>query len=142
MINSIKKWFETAIPEPTIEQACIQIGCHYEEVGEMAESIDDYSLYGQASGCADDYKYTNIYCMNKVRDLSDSDKSDLLDSLCDQIVTAIGVAHMLGMDIESALSEVNDSNYSKFEDGKPVFNEQGKISKGKYYKLPQLDKFI
>jgi hypothetical protein len=40
------------------------------------------------------------------------------------------------------LAEVNDSNYSKFEYGKPVFNKQGKISKGKYYKPPQLDKFI
>lgn len=41
MINSIKKWFETAIPEPTIEQACIQVGVHFEECGEMLDSLGE-----------------------------------------------------------------------------------------------------
>ena len=44
--------------------------------------------------------------------------------------------------IEGALKEVNDSNHSKFENGKAVFNEQGKITKGKNYSPPELGKFI
>lgn len=67
---------------------------------------------------------------------------ELLDALCDQIVTAIGVAHMFGFDIQGALQEVANSNDSKFEDGKPVFNEHGKIAKGKNYFKPELAKFI
>jgi predicted HAD superfamily Cof-like phosphohydrolase len=69
------------------------------------------------------------------------DRQELLDALCDQIVTAVGVAHMFGMDIESALNEVNASNWSKFVDGNPVFNEHGKIAKGPGYFEPKIAEF-
>ena len=143
-IKSIKKWFELAVPEPTIETACVQIGCHYEEVAEMAQVLGDADLCDNAEQVGFHYKSKNP---NYLRDLplvsDDKDaKIELLDSLCDQIVTAIGVAHMLDMDINGALSEVNNSNYSKFEDGKPVFNEQGKIAKGKDYFSPDLAEFV
>jgi predicted HAD superfamily Cof-like phosphohydrolase len=69
-------------------------------------------------------------------------KIELLDSLADQIVTAIGVAHMFGFDISGALAEVNRSNFSKFEDGKPVFDANGKITKGKNYTPPELTPYI
>jgi len=138
-IKDIKNWFEVAIPEPTIEQACIQIGCHYEEVSEMAEAMGDDEAQHSLEATADDYKAVMDWCYNTAER---NRKVELLDSLCDQIVTAIGVAHMLGMDIEGALKEVNYSNHSKFEDGKAVFNEQGKISKGKHYREPELEPFI
>jgi len=141
MIKDIKKWFETAIPEPTIEQACIQIGVDAEECAELFQAFGDYDISERIDEIANKYKScTPAYC-GWVATLNEYQKTQVLDALCDKIVTAIGVAHMLGMDIESALSEVNDSNYSKFEDNKPVF-KCGKISKGKYYKPPQLDKFI
>lgn len=139
-IKDIKNWFEVAIPNPTIEQACIQIGCHYEEVAEMACSLNDISAENEL--LAGLYKQVDDVHLDEVKNLSAKSKVELLDSLCDQIVTAIGVAHMLGMDIEGALAEVNASNHSKFEDGKAVFNEQGKIAKGKHYRAPELDKFI
>ena len=43
-LKRTKEWFEQAIPEPTIEQACIQIGCHLEEVSGMANAIGDFDL--------------------------------------------------------------------------------------------------
>lgn len=143
-IADIKNWFEVAVPEPTIEQACVQIGCHYEEVAEMLAVTGDSGAMSEVDVCARYYKSAS---KNYLSDLdllaqSDSDMVELLDSLCDQIVTAIGVAHMLGMDIEGALDEVNRSNHSKFEDGKAVFNEQGKISKGKDYFAPDLAQYI
>jgi predicted HAD superfamily Cof-like phosphohydrolase len=141
-IKDIKNWFEIAIPEPTVEQACVQIGCHYEEVGEMAKAVGDYDAELEIANTSLDYKGCNAHYLESVELLTDEQKIELLDSLADQIVTAIGVAHMLGMDIEGALEEVNRSNHSKFEDGKPVFNEQGKIAKGKNYTAPQLAKFI
>src|SRR5690554_3730607 len=67
---------------------------------------------------------------------------DHLDALTDQIVTAVGCAHMAGMDIVGALDEVNRSNFSKFEDGKPVFDEHGKIKKGRGYQSPALGRFV
>lgn len=141
-IKDIKNWFEIAIPEPTIEQACIQIGCHFEEVEEMLCALNDGCA--EVRGLADDYKSCEKYTLMGVGNIPhyNKDAIELLDSLCDQIVTAIGVAHMLGMDIEGALEEVNRSNHSKFVDGKAVFNEQGKIDKGEFYSRPELDKFI
>lgn len=143
-IKSIKKWFELAKPNPSIEDVCVQIGCHYEEVAEMAEAIGDES--NAINALANDYKSKEEFVFQfashlKLKGSADL-KTELLDSLCDQIVTAIGVAHMLDFDIVGALNEVNNSNYSKFEDGKPVFNEQGKIAKGKDYFAPNLEGFV
>ena len=68
---------------------------------------------------------------------------ELLDSLCDQIVTAVATAYMLGMDLHGALSEVCRSNESKFgEDGEPIFDQNRKIIKGPNYSKPKLDSFV
>lgn len=112
-IKDIKQWFEIAVPNPTIENVLANI-----------------------------YKDNNPHYSELLTKLDNNQKIELLDSLCDQIVTAVGVAHMLGMDIEGALKEVNDSNMSKFEDGKAVFNENGKIKKGKHYRKPNLASFV
>ncbi|AUR97027.1 NTP pyrophosphohydrolase-like domain [Vibrio phage 1.236.O._10N.261.52.C4] len=137
-----KQWFEQAIPEPTIEQACIQIGCHYEEVAEMAEAMADDELSVQIEHVSGSYKNLSPIFMDSVRNLSESEEVELLDSLVDQIVTAVGVGHMMGMDVLGALEEINRSNFSKFEDGKPVFDANGKITKGKDYVKPNLEKFV
>lgn len=144
MIKSIKKWFETAKPNPTPEDISVQIGCHYEEVSEMASVTGDMNLIDATKKASDEYKKKNEVYLADLGLLisSQDDRQELLDALCDQIVTAVGVAHMLGMDIEGALNEVNSSNWSKFEDGKPVFNDQGKIAKGRGYFAPDLTKFI
>lgn len=75
------------------------------------------------------------------------DRVALLDALCDQIVTAIGIGVMLGFDMEKALAEVNRSNYTKFKpyDGGylPYIQPDGKIGKNpNTYKEPQLEQFI
>ncbi|UEN68847.1 gp51 [Shigella virus Moo19] len=74
--------------------------------------------------------------------INQEDREELLDSLADQIVTATGVGVFLGMNVPGALDEVNRSNYSKFENGEPVFNENKKVMKGKDYTPPDLSKFI
>ena len=136
-LEKTKQWFEQAIPEPTIEQACIQIGCHFEEVAEMANAISDFDLEFEISRVAEEYKkeFDSIPTEN-------IDRLALADSIADQIVTLVGVAHVYGIDISGALKEVNKSNFSKFEDGKPVFDANGKITKGKDYVKPNLEKFV
>jgi len=49
---------------------------------------------------------------------------------------------MLGYQIHGAMLEVNASNFSKFVDGEPVFNEDRKIMKGPDYFKPDLKKFL
>lgn len=141
-IKDIKQWFEIAVPNPTIENVSVQYGCHLEEVAEMLDVTGDPWEKETMDHLAAQYKTNNTVYSLALNSISDIKKIELLDSLCDQIVTAVGVAHMLGMDIEGALKEVNDSNMSKFEDGKAVFNENGKIKKGKYYRKPNLSSFV
>ena len=138
VITKIKEWFEVAVPQPTEKNQAIQIGCNLEEVAEMLNvfnpMLGEYiDLYARS--------YKEWKTLDNI-DWTDDKLIELLDALCDQIVTAIGVAHMFGFDIKNALAEVNKSNWSKFENGKPVFYKNGKIKKGKYYKEPELEIFI
>lgn len=141
-IKDIKQWFEIAVPNPTTENVSVQYGCHLEEVAEMLDATGDPLEKISMEHLANQYKTNNTVHSMALNIISDIKKIELLDSLCDQIVTAVGVAHMLGMDIEGALKEVNNSNMSKFEYGKAVFNENGKIKKGKYYRKPDLTPFV
>ena len=132
------EWFQLAVPNPTDKNKSVQIGCFFEEVSEVVEALGDYSSqYGLISDMAHDYKTYD----GKIH-LTPQQRLELLDGLCDTIVTAVGVAHMLDMDIIGAMSEVNRSNFSKFVDGKPVFNEQGKIAKPVTFSQPNLEQFV
>lgn len=138
-LENTKKWFECAVPEPTKEQQCIQIGCHIEEFAEMLNRLGWKNHAERMHNLADGYKQC---ALGYYESLNKVDLVGLLDDLTDQTVTATGVCHMFGMDSTGALEEVNRSNLSKFENGKPVFNEYGKITKGKDYTPPNLEKFI
>lgn len=140
-ISIIKLWFERAVPNPTDKSRAVQIGCHYEEVSEMVDAIPDPFV-----NCHDPVEMIDYARFYKVQcpgvDSGSVNRKDLLDALCDQIVTAVGVAHMFGMDIAGALSEVNRSNFSKFVDGQPLFDENGKIKKGANYTPPNLEPYL
>ncbi len=131
------QWFIEAVPTPTDRNKLTQIGCHIEEFAEMMEAIGDLALAKNLQRIATDYKRGEVdYALLTI------DRQGLLDSLCDQIVTASGIAQMLGMDIVGALNEVNRSNWSKFVDGRAVFDENGKIKKGPNYSKPNLAPFL
>ena len=141
MIHSIKEWFKAAKPNPSTADVCVQIGCHYEEVSEMSAVLND-DVDDELVDTAILYKIKHSEYIGVLEELSADARVELLDALCDQVVTAVGVAYMMGMDIEGALAEVNRSNWSKFEGGVPVFNEQGKIVKGVEYTPPELSDYI
>ena len=142
MIHSIKEWFKAAKPNPSTADVCVQIGCHYEEVSEMGAALCDDDVACELADTALLYKMNYNWYIGAIEELSADARVELLDALCDQVVTAVGVAYMMGMDIEGALAEVNRSNWSKFEGGVPVFNEQGKIAKGAEYTPPELSDYI
>lgn len=135
------KWFELAVPEPTLKSQMVQIGCHFEEVAEMMVELGNRHESLEIDNLADYYK--NLFTDSEhIAPLSLEKDIELLDSLCDQIVTALGVGYMFGFDMQKALAEVVRSNFSKFENGKPVFDDNGKIKKGANYTPPQLGEFI
>ena len=138
-IPCIKQWFQLAVPEPTDKNRAVQIGVHFEEVAEMLEAIRHWApcLRDDLADIANNFKKRHAGV-----DTNEVDRTELLDALCDQIVTAVGVAHMFGLDIEGALTEVNRSNWSKFVEGKPVFDANGKIAKPQSYSKPDLGQFV
>lgn len=135
MIEDTKLWFERAIPNPNPQNVSVQIGCHMEEFAEMLTALGETTLAGAVDRVAEMYK-SAIYASPAI------DRREMLDALADQMVTAVGIAHMMGMDILGALNEVNRSNFSKFVDGQPVFKAWGKIAKGPNYSEPDLTPFV
>lgn len=135
-VQDITNWFKAAKPKPTTRDVCTQIGCHYEEISEM-----DVALYEPTDNeqLADWYKGKFI---NESNVMERMDKLELLDSLCDQIVTAVGIGYMLGFDMQSAIKEVIRSNNSKMVDGKFIFDVNGKIMKPESFSQPDLTKFV
>lgn len=142
-IQKIIEWFKAAKPEPTEKDKSTQIGCHFEEVVEMLMALSCNS--SEAYQISEEFYKSDA--IDKTIDGEDVElpedwEIELLDSLCDQIVTAIGVGYMMGFDMAGALAEVNKSNWSKFKDGVPVFDENGKIAKADGYFKPDLAKFL
>lgn len=146
IITQTKKWFEIAVPNPTSKNISTQIGCHLEEVVEMLDVLQ--TKYPGYKNKLDDARKHLRFISNLLKQEEDSffiqeeNRQELLDALADQIVTATGVGTFLGMNVPGALAEVNRSNYSKFEDGEPVFNENKKVMKGKDYTPPDLTPYI
>ena len=68
---------------------------------------------------------------------------EIADALTDILYVTYGAGHAYGIDLDKCFSEVQRSNMSKFgEDGKPIYNEKGKVMKGPKYFEPNLKQFI
>ena len=143
-IEKIINWFKAAKPNPTEKDKATQIGAHFEEVSEMMLALSCNSV--QVEQISQEFYFSDAIdkgIEGEDVELPKNWEIDLLDSLCDQIVTAIGVGYMMGFDMVGALKEVNLSNWSKFdENGNPIFNKSGKIVKGENYFKPDLAKFV
>jgi len=71
------------------------------------------------------------------------DLLEVADALTDILYVTYGAGHALGIDLDKCFEEVQSSNMSKLsEDGKPIYNESGKVMKGPNYFKPNLTKFI
>ena len=142
LIGNIVDWFKAAKPEPTKRDALIQQGCHLEEVAEPVASMGveiegleelSYDLKVNTKNQSDD---SIEYVIKTINEL------ELLDAICDQIVTGVGVGYMMGFDVEGALKEVIRSNNSKMVDGKFVFDENSKIAKPDTFSEPNLKPYL
>ena len=74
------------------------------------------------------------------------DEKDLLevaDALTDILYVTYGAGYAYGIDLDQCFKEVQRANMSKLgEDGKPIYNDQGKVMKGPNYTKPDLSKFV
>ena len=75
--------------------------------------------------------------------ISNKDIVEVADALTDILYVTYGAGHSFGINLDDCFSEVQRSNMSKLgDDGKPIFNESGKVLKGPNYFKPDLKKYI
>ena len=68
---------------------------------------------------------------------------EVADALTDILYVTYGAGHAFGIDLDKCFQEVQNSNMSKLgEDGKPIYNEVGKVMKGPNYFKPDLSKYL
>ena len=68
---------------------------------------------------------------------------EVADALTDILYVTYGAGHAFGINLDACFEEVQNSNMSKLgNDGKPIYNDQGKVMKGPKYFKPDLSKFI
>ncbi len=75
--------------------------------------------------------------------LKNKDLKEVADALTDILYVTYGAGHALGINLDECFDEVQNSNMSKLgEDGKPIYNQIGKVMKGPKYFKPNLEKFL
>ena len=118
--KSVKKFMET-FGQEIKEKACfpdekitsLRYDLIKEELGELKEAIDKKDL------------------------------KEVADALTDILYVTYGAGHAFGIDLDKCFEEVQNSNMSKLgPDGKPIYNDKGKVMKGPNYFKPNLEKFV
>ena len=75
--------------------------------------------------------------------IKDNNIKEVADALTDILYVTYGAGHAFGIDLDKCFDEVQNSNMSKLgEDGRPIYNENGKVMKGPNYFKPNLAKFV
>ena len=75
--------------------------------------------------------------------LDNNDLLEVADALTDILYVTYGAGHAFGINLDNCFEEVQNSNMSKLDkDGKPIYNDKGKVMKGPNYFKPDLSKYI
>ena len=75
--------------------------------------------------------------------MKNKDLLEVADALTDILYVTYGAGHAFGINLDKCFEEVQNSNMSKLdENGKPIYNDSGKVMKGPSYFKPDLSKFV
>ena len=118
--ESVKKFMETFGQEtkekasfPNEKTTSLRYDLIKEELGELKEALDK------------------------------KDIKEVADALTDILYVTYGAGHAFGINLDKCFEEVQNSNMSKLgSDGKPIYNDKGKVMKGPNYFKPNLEKFV
>ena len=82
--------------------------------------------------------------LDELKEAIDSkDIKEVADALTDILYVTYGAGHAFGINLDKCFEEVQNSNMSKLgSDGKPIYNDKGKVMKGPNYFKPDLNKFV
>ena len=87
---------------------------------------------------------TLIHALDELKDaIEKKDIKEVADALTDILYVTYGAGHAFGIDLDKCFEEVQNSNMSKLgEDGKPLYNDKGKVMKGPNYFKPDIAKVL
>ena len=75
--------------------------------------------------------------------IKNNDLKEVADALTDILYVTYGAGHAFGIDLDQCFNEVQNSNMSKLDqNGKPIYNDSGKVMKGPNYFKPDLSKYV
>ena len=75
--------------------------------------------------------------------MDNKDIKEVADALTDILYVTYGAGHAFGINLDECFEEVQNSNMSKLDlNGKPIYNDKGKVMKGPKYFKPNLSKFV
>ena len=82
--------------------------------------------------------------LNELKEaINNNDIIEVADALTDILYVTYGAGHSFGVDLDSCFNEVQNSNMSKLgDDGKPIYNESGKVMKGPGFFAPDLESIL
>ena len=118
------------------------------------EDVKDFMItYGQEVKTKSEFPEEQIIKLRidlikeELNELTDAIKQrnlvEVADALTDILYVTYGAGHSFGINLDLCFAEVQRSNMSKLgEDGKPIYNEHGKVMKGFNYTKPNLKQFI
>lgn len=144
-VEDCMEFFRKGFPESGPKNFRTQVGVHLEELHEMIQTLEPEKqedklllvFLGRAISDAAEHFKNNDGIINI------KDRVEFLDSICDQMVTAVGLGHHADMNVVDAFKEVNRSNHSKFDDnGQPILDKNLKLIKGPNYSKPDLKSFV
>jgi len=138
-LHAIQAWQQTARPDASEKDASLALGLLLEEVAELLEEFETESLSDEyliklahLVGYVETVAY-ELKSGQHVVAIKKGSRANLSKELADVVVTAVGLGHVLGIDVPRACARVNGSNYSKFVSGAPVYDSNGKVIKGPFY---------
>ena len=75
--------------------------------------------------------------------MKEKNLKEIADALTDILYVTYGAGYAYGIDLDKCFKEVQRANMSKLDkNGKPIYNEKGKVMKGPYYSKPNLKQFV
>ena len=141
LVSEFQKKFERYNPD-IVGQTLLRAKLLKEEFNEYCDAIEAFGkTMAFVSQKAKENPNAEQY--DELKERLDTALIEKLDALGDMIYIIIGTANLFGMDIDEAVHRIHLSNMSKLgEDGKPIYNSNGKVMKGPNYFKPKLDDLV
>ena len=120
---------------------------NFEKVGEFMKTFGQ-EVKSKSSLSSDKINILRINLIEEELDelkqaINQKNLLEVADALTDILYVTYGAGHAFGINLDKCFEEVQNSNMSKLdENGKPIYNESGKVMKGPNYFKPNLSKFV